>query len=37
MNQTAVLSETSYRLLEIIPGLDSGSCILYEDSTRSCQ
>ena len=32
MNQTAVFSETTYRLLEIIPGLDSGSYILCEDN-----
>ena len=30
MNQTAVFSETTYRLLEVIPGLDGGSYVLCE-------
>ena len=33
MNRTTVFSETIYRLLEIIPGLGSGSYILCEDGT----
>ena len=31
MNQTAILSKMTYRLMEIIPGLDSASYVLCED------